>query len=240
MTKHHPTSRRVHRQHHDEDAFVAAALEGSVWAKTHSRIMLGIGVALIVAVAAFLYIRNFQAAKVQNASVELTTVRQTVLQGNRQLAERDLQTFVRKFGSTPAGEEARLMLAQVYLEEKKPAQAIEAVRELAGNPAKAGGASAALMLGAAYEANKQTDKAEQTYLNVADKARFGFEKREALERAASLRLAKNNTAGAAELYDRAMKTLPEDSPERVVYQMRMAEVQAAGATTAAAASTTGS
>jgi predicted negative regulator of RcsB-dependent stress response len=240
MTKHHPTSRRVHRQHHDEDAFVAAAIEGSVWAKTHSRIMLAVGIALILAVAGFLYIRNFQASKTQNAAVELTAVRQTVLQGNRQLAERDLQTFVRKFSGTPSADEARLMLAQVLLEENKPAQAIETVKDLASSPAKAGGASAALMLGAAYEANKQLDKAEETYLNVAGKARFGFEKREALERAATLRLARNNTAGAAELYERAMKTLPEDSPERVVYQMRMAEVQAAGATTTSAATTTGS
>lgn len=239
MTKRHPTSRRVHREHHDEDAFVAAALEGSVWARNHSRIMLGIGVALILVVAGFLYVRNFQAAKEQNAAIELTTVRQTVLQGNRQLAERDLQTFVRRFGGTPAADEARLMLAQVLLEENKPGQAITAVKDLSNNPAKAGGATAALMLGAAYEANKQADKAEATYLNVADKARFGFEKREALERAAALRIAKNNTAGAAQLYERAMKTLPEDSPERVVYQMRMAEVQAAGATTAAPATTTG-
>jgi Tfp pilus assembly protein PilF len=88
-----------------------------------------------------------------------------------------------------------------------------------------------LLLGAAYEAGKQPDKAEQTYLQVADKARFGFEKREGLERAAGIRIQKGNPAGAAELYDRALKTLPEDSPERTVYLMRIAEINAAGART---------
>jgi hypothetical protein len=52
---------------------------------------------------------------------------------------------------------------------------------------------------------------------------------DALERAAALRLQQGNATGAAELYERAMKTLPEDSPERSVYQMRIAEVQASGA-----------
>ena len=228
MTK-HPSSRRVHRTHHDEDAFVAAALESSAWAKTHSRTLTIAGIVLALGLGGFLYLRNFQEAKENNATVELTNVRQTVLQGNRQLAERDLQAFLNKFSGTGAADEARLMLAQIQLEEGKPVEASRTVQDMAGNPGKAGGASAALLLAAAYEASKQVDKAEETYLEVADKARFGFEKREALERAAALRLAKGNTAGAAELYERAMNTYPEDAAERSIYQMRIAEVQAGSA-----------
>ena len=227
----HPTSRRVHREHHDEDKFVVATLESTAWAKTHSRTLTIAGVVLALAVGGFLYLRNFQEQKANRATIELTTVRQTVLQGNRQLAERDLQAFLKKFGGTGAADEARLMLAQIQLEEGKPVEAVRTVEDMAGKPGKAGGASAALLLGGAYEANKQADKAEETYLRVADKARFGFEKREALERAAAIRVAKGNGAGAAELYERAMNTYPEDAPERSIYQMRMAEVRAAGAKT---------
>jgi predicted negative regulator of RcsB-dependent stress response len=227
----HPTSRRVHRERHDEDKFVVATLESTAWAKTHSRTLTIAGVVLAVAIGGFLYLRNFQAQKAGRATIELTTVRQTVLQGNRQLAERDLQAFLKKYDDTGAADEARLMLAQIQLEEGKPAEAVKTVEDMAGNPGKAGGASATLLLGGAYEAGKQTDKAEETYLRVADKARFGFEKREALERAAAIRVAKGNTAGAAELYERAMNTYPEDAPERSVYQMRIAEVQAAAGKT---------
>ncbi|MGQ0815549.1 MAG: YfgM family protein [Gemmatimonadota bacterium] len=228
MTKRHPTARRVYRPQQDDDAFVAAALEGSVWARNHSRIVMGVGIVALVAVGGFLYIRNFQSDKNARAAVELTAVRQTVLQGNRPLAERDLKTYLRNYGGTPSADEARLMLAQVLLEENKAAQAITVVEKMAGNPGKPGGASAALLLGAAYEANKQLDEAEEAYLKVADDARFGFEQREALERAAALRLSRGNATGAAELYERALNTLPEDSPERMVYEMRIAEVRAAG------------
>lgn len=224
MAKHHPASRRVYRTKHDEDAFVAAALEGSVWAKHHSRVLVITIVSVLVVLGGLLYWKNFQANRNDRAQSELTLVRQTVLQGNRQLSLRDLNAFIQKYGGAPAADEARIMLAQLYLEDGKGAKAVETLANLGKKPAT--NAAAALLLGAAYEANKQLDKAEAVYLDVASKARFGFEKREALERAAALRIANGNPAGAAELYDRALKTLSQDSPERAIYEMRVAEVRA--------------
>lgn len=223
----HPTSRRVHREHHDDDAFVAAAVEGSVWARENSRILTIAAIVAVVAIGGFLYMRNFQQQKAAQAATELSAVRQTVMDGNRQLAMKDLRNFVTKYGNTPSADEARLLLAQVYMEEGKPGEAVNVVKKMAGDPGEAGGATAALLLGAAYEGSKQVDQAERTYLDVADEARFGFEKREALERAAAIRLSKGNVPGAAELYERAMNTLPEDSPDRATYQMRIAEARAA-------------
>jgi tetratricopeptide (TPR) repeat protein len=88
--------------------------------------------------------------------------------------------------------------------------------------------AAAFLLAAAYEALKQPDRAEETYLKIADDAQFAFEQREALERAAGLRLQKGNPAGAIELYDRILKSLPDDSPDRPIYEMRIAEIRVAG------------
>lgn len=227
----HPAARRVHRAGTDEDVFVSGVLESSVWAKTHGRTLLIGAVALIVIGAGAIYWRNYRADLRERATVELTPVRQTVIEGNRQLAMRDLKAYIEKYGSTPSADEARLLLAQVYVEEGRASDAVTVLEPIAGDPGDASGATAALLLGAAYEAGKQPDKAEQTYLQVADKARFGFEKREGLERAAGIRIQKGNPAGAAELYDRALKTLPEDSPERTVYLMRIAEINAAGART---------
>ena len=220
----HPTARRVHRTENADDAFVAGVLESSVWARNHSRIITVAGVALIVALGVVLYLRNYRSTLNNRATVELTAVRQTVLQGNRQLSIRDLNSYVSKYGKTPSGDEARLMLAQLYAEDGQTANAVKAIKPSADDPGGPDGASAALLLGSIYEAGNQASEAEKVYLKVADDARFGFEKREALERAAGLRIQRNDAAGAAQLYDRAMKTLPEDSPERNVYQMRIAEV----------------
>ncbi|HEX6559848.1 MAG TPA: tetratricopeptide repeat protein [Longimicrobiales bacterium] len=227
----HPAARRVHREHNEEDVFVSSVLETSVWARHHGRILAIGGGLLVAAVAIFAYVRHFNAQAEDRASTELTIVRQEALSGNTQLAARDLSAFVQKYGKTPSGDEARLMLAQMYLQSAQPAKAIETIKPLASNPGKGNGASAALIMAAGYEDSKQLDRAEQTYLSVADKARFGFEKREALDRAAMLRMSRGNTAGAAELYERALKTLPANDEQRTVYEMRIAEVRAAGAKT---------
>lgn len=227
----HPTSRRVHREAHDEDAFVAGVVESSVWARNHQRILTIVGVVVVLGLVLGLYYRNYRVSHANDAASQLSAVRQTVMQGNHQLAMRDLKQYLAKYGNTASGDEARLMLAQVQMEEGQPQSAITTLKPLAGNPGKSEGATAALMLGAAYEAAKQYDNADQTYDGIASKARFGFEKREALDRAANLAIQRGNTARAAELYEKAMNTLPTDSEERPIYQMRIAEVQAAGAKT---------
>lgn len=225
----HPTARRVHRTDTDEDVFVSTALETGLWAKHHQRILTTAAVVVVVAVAAFAYLRHFNANAEAKAATELTMLRQEAVQGNQQLAIRDLSAFVKKYGSTPSASEARLLLAQEYLQTGKPGSAVEAIQPAAKNPAKGNGATATLLLGAAYEAGNKPQQAIQEYLRVADKARFGFEKREALDRAAALELARGNSAKAAEYYERALKTIPAtDTDTRGIYEMRLAEARAAG------------
>jgi predicted negative regulator of RcsB-dependent stress response len=225
MTK-HPASRRVHREHTDEDVFVTGVVESSVWAREHQTKLVVSVIALVLVILGTLYYRNYRHTISDKAASELNTARQSFAQGNMQLAERDLKTYVAKFGSTPSGEEARLMLAQAYLETGKALQAVEVVRPIAKDPSEGEGAEAGLILGAAYAAAKNNSEAERAYLRVADKARFGFQKRDALERAAQLKLQSGDKAGAARLYERAMNTLPKDSPDRALYEMRMAEASA--------------
>jgi predicted negative regulator of RcsB-dependent stress response len=227
MSKKHPGAARVKRQRHDEDVFVESVLEGSVWAKTHGKILLYGGIALFILLAAGIYYRNFQRNTRDQSTAALNQVRQTVMSGNKQLAQTDLRQFIAKYGDTPAGAEARTMLAQLYLSTNQPAQAVQTIEPLANDVEES--PAGAFLLAGAYEQLKQTDKAEQTYLRIAEKARFGFEKREALERAAGLRLDRGNSAGAIELYDRALKSLPEDSPDRVIYEMRIAEARGGAA-----------
>ena len=228
MSKKHPGAGRVRRERHDEDVFVESVLEGSVWAKEHGRTLLIGGIVIFVLLAAGIYYRSYRSQLDNKAAAQLNQVRQTVMSGNKQLAVTDLKNFVAQYGKTSAGAEARTMLAQMYLSLNQPQQAVSAIEPIA-NDVEASPAATFLLAGA-YEALKQTDKAEQQYLKIADDARFGFEKREALERAAGLRLSKGNTAGAIELYNRALESLPDDSPDRSVYEMRIAEIRGGVAT----------
>jgi predicted negative regulator of RcsB-dependent stress response len=228
MSKKHPGASRVRREHHDEDVFVESVLEGSVWAKQHGRTLLIGGIVVFLLLVGGIYYRNYRAQLNDKATAQLNQVRQTVMSGNKQLAVTDLKNFVSRFGNTAAGGEARTMLAQMYLSLNQPQQAVAAIEPIADDIDES--PAAAFLLAGAYEAQKQPDKAEQQYLKIAEGARFGFEKREALERAAGIRLSKGNTAGAIELYNRALESLPDDSPDRSVYEMRISELRGGVAT----------
>ena len=228
----HPTSRRVHRTASDDDKFVTGVLETSVWARAHSRWMTIGVVSLVVVLAVFAYMRNISVQREQRAARELVAVRSTMLSGNQQLAKSDLQKFVNNFGNTSSGDVARLMLGQTELQANEPKNATATLQPVAKDAGTPLGYSASLMLAAAYEANKQPDEADRVYLRIADNARFDFQKREALDRAARLRLERGNPQGAAQLYERILATFDKLDPEKVdmqqknVYAMRLAEIRA--------------
>ena len=223
MSKKHPGASRVRRERHDEDVFVESVLESSVWAKQHGRTIIIAGAAAFLLLAGGIYYRNYRSELNDRANGQLNQVRQTVMSGNKQLAATDLKTYIAHFGNTPSCAEARTMLAQLYLSLNQPQQAVEAIEPIAGEPKKT--PAPTFLLAGAYEALNQLDKAEQQYMKIADEARFGFEQREALERAAVLRMQRGNAAGAIELYNRALESLPEDSPDRPIYEMRIAEIR---------------
>ncbi len=210
----------------EEDTFVSGVLEATDWTRRHGRTIVIAVVTLVVAIALVLYYRNYRAGLEDRAANELMNARQTAASGNIPLATRQLQQFVQTFGGTHAGAEGRLLLGQMLLEAGKPKDAITAVQPLASDLNDPLGPSAALLLGAAYEANNQIPQAEATYQSVGDKAPFEFQRRDALEDAARLKLQHNDAAGAAALYQKILAQVPDTATGRSVYQMRLAEAQA--------------
>lgn len=223
----HPVSRRVHKQTAEpDDVFVERVLATSLWARTHGKLLIIGAVVLVVAVVAFAVIRSTRANDRARAALEINALRQTVQAGNPALAIRDIQGFLTSYGDTPSGDEARLLLAQAYLQANQPQQAVDAVQGEAADLDEALGVQAAFLLGTAYENLNDYDRAEETYLRIADNAPFDYQSVQGLENAARVRVERGNAAGAAELYDRLIGMLPETSPERGVYELRKAEALA--------------
>src|SRR5262245_37075726 len=231
----HPTSRRVHRAAADDDKFVAGVLETSIWARAHSRWMVIAGISLVVGLGHFGYYRNIKSQGERRASQALATVRSTMASGNQQLAKQDLEKFVKQYDGTTSGDVARLLLGQTELETKEAQRAVTTLEPVAKSVDTPLGYSAGLMLASAYEANKQPDQADKVYLRIADNARFDFQKREALDRAARLRVERGNAAGAIQLYERILETFEKMDPAKVdmqqknAYEMRLAEIKAQAA-----------
>ncbi|HEX6940055.1 MAG TPA: tetratricopeptide repeat protein [Longimicrobiales bacterium] len=222
----HPTARRVHHDAVDpDDAFIARILQLTAWFRTHAR-ALGFGAALlVVAVILGMYYRNFQATARVAAESRFAAVQQSVVSGNHALAIRDLEAFLKDFGGTPLGDEARVLLGQSYLAQGDPQKAIAAVDPVAGSIGEGMGTTAALLKAAALEASNQPQQAETLYLRIADRARFDYERQDALDAAARIRMERGDAAGAAELYERLVELAGDGTVERSIYEMRLAEAR---------------
>lgn len=230
MTR-HPTARRVHREDTaPDDVFIAGVLETSAWAKQHSRkLIIGGTIAALVIIGAVLFLMS-RANQRNQAIAQLTQVRAVAMSGNAQLAVRELEQYMSRFGGTPAADEARLLLGRAYLENGQVPQARETVDELARNLRRPLGVNAALLLAAAHEGAQEPHRAEEVYLRIAEAAPYLYQKQEGLDNAARIRLQRGEAAGAVELYQRLLDLTPASNTERPVYELRLGEALALTAT----------
>lgn len=226
MTR-HPTARRVHREDSaPDDVFLAGVLETSAWAKRHQRTLIIAGITVAVVVTALVLWLNQRSSLRERAAVELTQVRATAMAGQPELAIRDLEQFLATYGGTPSGVEGRLMLGSTYLEVGRAADAIETVRPVARNVGTDMGANAAFLLASAHEAAGEPHRAEEVYLRIGTGGRFLFQRQEALDHAARLRLQRGDVAGAVQLYERLVDMTPETSQDRQIFELRLGEARA--------------
>ena len=227
MSTRPPAARRPVPSAAADDALAGKFAEASAWTSRNSRaVVIGL-IVLAVAAAAGLGYMNHRAEMRTRAAAELLQVRQTAAAGDVPTAVAALQGFIDRFGNTPSGAEARLLLGQLHLASGSPAQAAEVVRPVADSDDGLLSTSAGLLLAGALEASSQPQEAEAAYLRVAEQADMAFQQREALEDAARIRVDRGDRAGAVELYDRLISLSEEGSPERDVYEMRRTEITAA-------------
>ncbi|HSJ23837.1 MAG TPA: tetratricopeptide repeat protein [Longimicrobiales bacterium] len=226
MTR-HPTARRVHRQDATpDDAFVAGVLETSAWARKHQRSLIIGGVLLAVIVTSLVLWINNRSNQRERAAIELSQVRAIGMSGNTALAIRELEDFVARYGNTPSGAEARLILGRNYMDAGQPQQAVSTLQSMARNVDTDMGVNAAMLLAAAYEATGDLAQAEQTYARIGSGGRFLFQRQEALDNVARIRLQQGDAAGAIEAYQRIVDMTPIESADRQVFEMRLGEAQA--------------
>lgn len=225
-------SRRPPRPESD-DAFVVRALEFTAWAKTNIRLIVAGAVIVAAIIAGLIYWRIYREDRMERAATEFLQLEQTAASGNAQLAARDMQAFISRYDGTVYAEEARIALAQLHLQEDSARLAVNVLQGAAGRVDDSPlGPQAALLLGAAQQAAGDAEGAIATYLAVADQADLSFRRLAALEAAAQLHARNGNWAGAADMYQRLSDMAGEGTPERQIYQMRLAEAQAQAATPA--------
>jgi len=224
MAKRHPSRRKIAQEPHghDDDAFVAGVFEASTWAKKNSQLLILAGIAAFLLIGGLVYYMGYRGEQRQLAIAELERVQQTAIFGLPEEAEAELSRYIQRFGDTPYGSEARVLLGQLQLFEGRPQDAILTLQAVSSSRG-ALGPQAGMLLGRAFEEAGRHQDAERQYLQVAGAAPMDFQRAEALADAARMRSQLGSHAGAAELYRRILDALDATSRERGYYEMRLAE-----------------
>ena len=207
------------------DIFLEKTLAAGSWAQKNRQTLTLVGIAALAVFMGSLYYWNYRRQHLQQAAVELERVEQGAAFGDTATAKVELAQYVESFGSTPYGDEARLLLGQIYLESGQVEQAVTLL-ENAVDLSRPIGLQIAVLLAKAEEQKGDLKAAEETLLKVADRSDLDFQVRGALEDAARLRSQGGNNAGAAELYQRILDKLAKTAPERGGYELRLQELKA--------------
>jgi predicted negative regulator of RcsB-dependent stress response len=105
------------------------------WTKINSKALTAGAVVVVVAAAGFWFYQRSQAITAANAERALSNAKQSLSAGNLQLAQTDLQSVYSRYGSTAAGVEAAMLLAQVSYDNNKPQDGIAMLEKVSGSRA---------------------------------------------------------------------------------------------------------
>lgn len=228
MSKRHPAAHKTQQaSDQEDDVFVARVLHAGKWAESNQQILTVLLVVVAIGIAGLLYYRSYRRSVTEQAAQQLELIYQTVAMADVEGARTELATFIERYGGTPYGPEARLLLGDLYLRAGSPQQAQAVLGPLGESPSDPLEIQAAGLLAAAYEQDNQPQEAERIYLRIADRAELSFEVRDALAAAARIRAGRGDTAGTLELYERALENLEADDPERGQFEMRIEEIRTA-------------
>lgn len=233
MAQRHPGSSR--RRPDDktteaDDVFIARVLELSGWAKNNSQVLILFGVAVAVVIFASLYYVDWRQNQAEAAVAELERIAQSVGVSDPEATKISLEQYLERFAGTPYGAEARLLLAQLYLDGGQAGQALTTLQGADASLRDPLGVQLASLRARALEAQDQPEQAEALYLRIADEADLDFQKFGALTDAARIRMSTGDYAGAAELYQRLLDEGDFAGEDRGLYEMRLGEALARAGT----------
>lgn len=195
------------------------------WTKINSKALTAGAVVVLVAAGGFWFYQRSQQIQAANAQKALLNAKQSLSAGNLQLAQTDLQNVYSRYGSTEAGVEAAMLLAQVQYDAGKPQDGVTMLDKVAGTRAASSveGTVRNLEADGYAQMGKLTDAAKQ-YEAAANATRFENEKAFYQAKAARTYQAAGDTASARKIWQ-ALATAPNGSMAAEA-KVRLGELEA--------------
>lgn len=199
------------------------------WTRINSRALIA-GAAIVVFAAVgywfFMRSRQIQAA---NAEKALMQAKQSMSAGNLALAQSDLQKIYTRYGSTGAGVESAMLLAQLDFDSGKIQDGISRLEKVAGSSAASDNESTIRSLeGDGYAQMGKMAEAAKAYQSAADASGFENEKAFNTSKAARAFQAAGDTAKARAIWT-ALLNDPNGQSMAAEAKVRLGELSAATA-----------
>jgi tetratricopeptide (TPR) repeat protein len=171
------------------------------WARNNSTLWMVAAGVLIAAVAVYLFMGRLRLITNNNAERALNNAKQSLNSGNLPLAQSDLEKVYNRYGSTPAGVEAAIILAAVDYDAGKVQDGITLLDKVAGSRSASGVQSTVLNLeGDGYAQLKKLKEAAKQYEAAAAATQFETEKASLRAKAARTYEQAGDTATAHKLW----------------------------------------
>jgi tetratricopeptide (TPR) repeat protein len=225
MSKRYPNAPQRSNKVSDDDAFVAGVLEASTWAQKNQQRLIVAGIVIAVVAAIGWYLSTSASSRRDAALVELESVTAAAATLDPEQAKVQLAQYLERFGGTAYADEARLVLATLYLETDLPAQALDVLSGANAGPRDPMGPQFLSLEGRAHEAAGSLQSAVEAYDRLAGAAQHDFQRRSALEDVARVRGLLGEYAAAAAIWTDLADGLESSDPQKGIYQMRAAEMR---------------
>ena len=171
------------------------------WARNNSKFWTIAAGVLVAAVLVYLFIGRLRLITNTNAERALNSAKQSLNSGNLPLAQSDLEKVYSRYGSTPAGVEAALLLAGLDYDAGKVQDGINVLEKTSGTGAAANVRSTILGLqGDGYAQLKKLGEAAKRYEAAAAATSFETEKAGLRAKAARTYQQAGDTANAHKLW----------------------------------------
>jgi predicted negative regulator of RcsB-dependent stress response len=194
----------------------------SLWFRDHSR-AIAIGAIVVAAAGAGAFFwRTSAASKASRAEQAFFQAQAPVAQNDLPAAEKELARVAQQYDGTPGGAQAQMLLAQVYYEQGKYQQGIDALKNADDAP-EALRSSVKVLTAGGYEGLNKPLEAARLYEEAAQAAVAG-QRDELRASAARAYQAAGNSEAARKVWDELVKN--EASPLADEARVRLGEVAA--------------
>lgn len=142
------------------------------WLEAYSRQLMYGAIALLVVAGGFWFYKQSNMRQAESASTALSEAQSALAAGNLPLAQSDLEKLIQRYGSTDAGMQAHVLLAQVHYDKGEFVQGIAELKPVVDSKSAYTAASAINLTGAGYEQSGKFADAAAAYEKAAGKAPY--------------------------------------------------------------------